>query len=219
MADTTNNTGNRNTGNLNTGDWNTGDWNTGNRNTGDRNTGDRNTGYLNTGNWNTGDRNTGNLNTGNWNTGDRNTGNLSTGNWNTGDWNTGNLNTDTPPLRIFNKETDIPRSQVSYPNFFRYTLTEWIYESDMSESEKRSYPSYVTAGGYLKCYDAKTAWRNSWDKANKEDRLKCLALPNWNNEIFKEISGIDVEKELNMWNDAPEYVEVTLQEIADNMGG
>lgn len=128
------------------------------------------------------------------------------------------MNTTTPLLRIFNKETNILRDDVIYPDFFKYTLTEWIYESDMSDNEKKSYPSYVTCGGYLKCYTPQMAWRNSWNKATKEDRLKCLALPNWDNAIFKEISEIDVEKELNIQNDTPKYVEVTLQEIADKMG-
>ena len=35
------------------------------------------------------------------------------------------------------------------------------------------------------------------DKADEEDKRKCFDLPNWDNEIFKAISGIDVEKELN----------------------
>ena len=41
------------------------------------------------------------------------------------------------------------------------------------------------------------AWRVSWDKATDEDRRKVYNIPNWDNKIFKEISGIDVDKELN----------------------
>jgi hypothetical protein len=186
------NTGDRNTGDLNTGDRNTGNRNTGNWNTGDRNTGDLNTCYRNTGNWNTGDMNTGNRNTGNWNTGNRNT-----GNWNTGDRNTGDLNTTEAPLRIFNKETSVKRADIQFPDFFYFLLTDWIYESSMTDKEKTAYPSYVTTGGYLKSWSYLSAWRESWDKASLEDRKKVLALPNWDNEIFKQISGIDVEKELN----------------------
>jgi hypothetical protein len=201
------NTGDLNTGDLNTGNWNTGNWNTGNRNTGDLNTGNLNTGNWNTGNWNTGDLNTGNwntgnwntgdLNTGNWNTGNRNTGNWNTGNWNTGDLNTGNLNTTEAPLRIFNKETNVKREDVVFPDFFYFYIIEWVYESEMTDKEKTAYPSYVTTGGYLKAKNYKTAWRESWDKATLEDKKRVLALPNWNNELFLEISGIDVEKELN----------------------
>jgi hypothetical protein len=136
--------------------------------------------------------NTGNLNTGYWNTGNRNT-----GDWNTGDWNTGYLNTDEPSkVRIFNQDTDVARDDLVFPDFFWFDLCSWIYESDMTDKEKDAYPSYVLAGGYLKCREYKQAWRESWDKATAEDRAKVLNLPNWNNEIFKEISGIDVEKEL-----------------------
>ena len=161
----------------------------------------------NTGNWNTGDWNTGNSNTGNWNTGDSNT-----GNWNTGDWNTGNLNTDTPQYRIFNKETDIKREDIAFPDYFYFNMTEWINESIMTDEEKEDNPTYKTTGGYLKKYDYKEAWRKSWENADIEDRKKTLELPNWNNEIFKEISGIDVEAELN----SPK--EYTMDEVAEALG-
>ena len=173
----------------NTGDCNTGDWNTGNRNTG---------------NWNTGDCNTGNRNTGNWNTGD----------WNTGNRNTGDLNTTEAPLRIFNKDTDVKREDVVFPNFFYFYTTEWIYESSMTDKEKTAFPTYVTTGGYLKVKSYREAWRESWDKADLEDKKKVLALPNWDNAIFKEISGIDVEKELNAPKSlSGKTVEVTLDGV------
>ena len=150
---------------------NTGEWNIGNNNSGNRNTGDNNSGYFNTGDNNSGDMNTG----------DNNSGDNNTGDWNIGNWNTGDLNTTKPKLRIFNKETDVKQEDIKFPDFFFFVLTEWIDEDR----------------GYLKSYKYKQAWRNSWDKANEEDRKKCFALPNWDNELFKEISGIDVEKELN----------------------
>lgn len=34
------------------------------------------------------------------------------------------------------------------------------------------------------------------DKADKAEHKKLLNLPNWNNDIFKEISGIDAEAEI-----------------------
>jgi hypothetical protein len=201
--DNNRNTGYLNTGNRNTGDRNTGDWNTGYLNTGNRNTGYLNTGNRNTGNWNTGDRNTGYLNTGNrntgyLNTGNRNTGDRNTGDWNTGYWNTGYLNTVEPTEYLFfNKPCSIPRDELVFPNFFYFDLTEWIYESDMTKEEKEENPAYKTTSGYLKSREYQEAWREAWDKATDEDRKKCLTLPNWDNEIFLEISGLDVEKLLN----------------------
>lgn len=40
------------------------------------------------------------------------------------------------------------------------------------------------------------AFRIAWNKADKEEHKKLLKLPNWDNEIFKEISGIDAEAEI-----------------------
>jgi len=220
------NTGNGNTGNWNTGDRNTGDWNTGNGNTGDRNSGDRNTGDRNTGNGNTGNGNTGNCNTGNWNTGDWNSGDMNTGNrntgdgntgdrntgngntgdrnsgnWNSGNWNSGNLNSTDAPFRIFNKETDVDRDSVVYPNFFYFKKTSFVfvsYDTATDEERKRYKKEIEVCGGFLRNLEYKEAWRKSWDKASDEDRRKVLALPNWDNEVFKEITGIDVELELGI---------------------
>ena len=196
------NTGNRNTGNRNTGDRNTGNRNTGNRNTGNWNTGNWNTGNCNTGDCNTGDCNTGNWNTGDWNTGDYNTGNRNTGNWNTGDWNTGDyntgyFNTNNPPLRIFNKGTETKRENINFPSFLYFDLTLWVSHDTATEEEKKEHKKEIeTCGGFLKTLEYKEAFRRAWDKASKEEHKQLLYLPNWNNAIFKEISGIDAEMEI-----------------------
>ena len=208
------NTGNRNSGNCNTGDWNSGDrnsgnWNSGDRNSGNwnsgyRNSGDRNSGNWNTGNWNSGNRNSGNWNSGNCNTGDRNSGNCNTGdrnsgNWNSGNCNTGDLNSIDAPFRIFNKETDVDRDSVIYPDFFYFNLTSFISYDTATDEERKKYKKEIeVCGGFLKGLEYKEAWRKSWDKASDEDRRKVLALPNWDNEVFKEITGIDVESELGI---------------------
>ena len=208
-----------NTGRENTWDWNTGDWNTGNMNTGDWNTGNRNAGHWNTGNWNaghwnTGNWNTGHWNTGDWNTGDRNTGNCNAGHWNTGNWNTGYLNTTEPDtVRIFNKECDISAHELEFPEYFYFDIAEWIPENAMTKEEKEENPTYKTTGGYLRTYEYQEAWKRSWNNTSDEDRRKTLLLPNWDNEIFKEISGIDVERELQV--NAKEY---SMDEVAKALG-
>ena len=199
------NTGNRNTGDCNTGGCNTGDCNTGNRNTGDWNTGDCNTGNWNMGNRNTGDWNTGNWNTGDWNTGNWNTGNRNTGDWNTGDWNTGNrntgfFNTNSQPLYMFNKPTDLTRDEIL--NFrgikalsWNYENSWWIYSSNMTDEEKKAHPEHETTGGYLKTVDFKTACKMMWDSLDEEDKEAVRNLPNFDNDVFREITGISVEGE------------------------
>jgi hypothetical protein len=211
------NTGDWNAGNFNTGYCNTGYCNTGDRNTGDRNTGDRNTGHWNTGDWNTGDWNagycntgycnTGDRNTGDRNTGDRNTGDRNTGHWNTGDWNTGDWNTvdketgffntiQRKTIRVFNKECDIEVwDKANKPHWLYFNLTEWVPESDMTDKEKEEHPEYKTTEGYLKKYDYKEAFQKSYNSASRKNQLKVKDLPNFDADVFFEISGIRVDDE------------------------
>ena len=66
-----------------------------------------------------------------------------------------------------------------------------------TEEEKEQYKTEIaTCGGFLKTLEYKEAFRLAWNKADKEEHKKLLKLPNWNNEIFKEISGIDAEAEI-----------------------
>ena len=165
--------------------------NTGNCNTGHSNTGYWNTGYWNTGNWNTGHRNTGNRNTGN-----RNTGHSNTGNWNTTNFSNGFFNTEEVEIiNVFDKPCmKSVWDEASKPLCLYFKLTEWIDESDMSDVEKQENPSFSCTGGYLKEYDYKEAFTKSVTEASKEERDLIRALPNFNNEKFLEISGVDLSQ-------------------------
>ena len=158
------------------------------------NTGHRNTGDFNTGSWNTGHRNTGDSNTGSWNTGSWNTGRWNTGSWNTGSWNTGDFNTETPKtIKVFGKKClRVDWENANKPNCLYFPLTKWICESAMSDVEKQENPSYSHTGGYLKAFDYKEAFTKSVTEASKEDRDLIRALPNFNADIFLEISGVDL---------------------------
>ena len=192
------NTGNRNTGNRNTGDCNTGDRNTGDRNTGDCNTGDRNTGDWNTGDCNTGDWNTGDCNTGNRNTGDCNTGNRNTGDWNTSSFNTGCFMTEEPKIMLFNKPSDwtyrdwLKSDARSLLNQIPKNVVEWISSSDMSDEEKAAHPEHETTGGYLKILNESECGQMWWNGLRENFRDIIRSLPNFDPEIFKKCTGIDV---------------------------
>ena len=183
-----------NTGNKNTGHRNTGNSNIGNSNTGNRSTGNRNTGYGNTGHSNTGDNNTGNSNTGN-----RNTGNGNTGNWNTVNKETGFFNTvQSETIRVFNKNISIDVwNDSEKPGLLYFGLTEWIGADDMTDAEKLENPTHETTGGYLREYGYKEAFQKSYNEASEEDRALLLKLPNFDADVFFEISGIDVRKKDN----------------------
>ena len=193
------NSGNWNSGNRNSGDWNSGYWNSGDRNSGNWNSGDGNSGDWNSGNRNSGDRNSGNRNSGDWNSGNRNSGDSNSGYWNSGDWNSGYCNSDTPKVRIFNKETAVKRDDIEFPDFFYFDLTQFVSYDTATDEERKEHKKEIEArGGFLKTIGYKEAWRKSWDKAYDEDRRKVLSLPNWDNAVFFEITGIDVEKELGI---------------------
>ena len=162
-------------------------YNSGDFNSGDRNSGNRNSGDFNSGNWNSG----------NWNSGDFNSGDRNSGDFNSGDFNSGFFNTDSPLVRIFNKETNVPRNDIDFPSFLYFNLTVWVSYDTATYEEKKAHKTEIeTCGGFLKTFSYKDAFRIAWDKADKEEHKKLLNLPNWDNEIFKDISGIDAEFEI-----------------------
>jgi hypothetical protein len=160
----------------------------------DRNTGYRNSGNWNSGNWNSGDWNSGNRNSGNCNSGNWNSGNRNSGDWNSGDCNSGYLNSETQNIRMFNKDTHFKYGDIGkkiiFADYFYFDLTKWIGIKDMTKEEKEQYPHYAVTSGFLRVFKYKDAWKNSFDKATKEDVKKTLNLPNFDYKVFEEITGI-----------------------------
>ena len=146
---------------------------------------------------NSGNRNSGNWNSGDWNSGDCNSGNWNSGNWNSGNCNSGFFNTNEPFVIMFNKDTKLKKYEIDIPLFCHFDLTVWVSHDTATEEEKEEHNEEIkTCGGFLKTLDYKEAWRLAWNKASKEEHLEMLKLPNWDNEVFKEISGIDAEAEI-----------------------
>ena len=201
------NSGNCNSGNCNSGDRNLGNCNSGSRNSGSRNSGSRNSGNFNSGdcnsgNFNSGDNNSGNCNSGNCNSGDRNSGNRNSGNFNSGDYNSGDsnsgfFNSDEPYVRMFNKMTDKKRCDIVIPSWCCFDLTVWVSHDTATEEEKAEHKAEIeVCGGFLKPINYKDAWRLAWNKASVKERKQLFKLPNWDNKVFEEITGIDAETEI-----------------------
>jgi hypothetical protein len=172
-------TGLCNSGNRNSGDWNSGDWNSGNRNSGD---------------WNSGD-----CNSGDWNSGNRNSGDCNSGDWNKTCFSNGCFNTESPKIFLFNKPSDW-----TYQDWLnsdaRYILMDcpsnvlsWIWEDDMTDEEKEQHPEYSVTGGFLKHIEKETGRQMWWDGLSDRKKTIVMNLPNFDKDIFKEITGIDVE--------------------------
>ena len=184
------NSGDRNSGYRNSGDRNSGNSNSGDRNSGYSNSGDRNSGNRNSGDRNSGYRNSGDRNSGDMNSGDMNSGYMNSGYWNSGDRNSGFLNTTIPKVRIFNKETILKKGEINFPSFFYFNINIWIWWDSMTDKEKKDNPNAYACDGYLKTFEYKEVFKTSWCKADEEDRKKLFNLPNFNPDIFEEISGI-----------------------------
>ena len=160
------------------------------------NTGDGNSGYSNSGNRNSGNRNSGDSNSGNRNSGDWNS-----GNWNSGDWNscnkeTGFFNSISPKtINVFNKPLDIKIwNSCIKPNFiYNVVLNQWINFSDMTDQEKIDFPKAFVCDGYLKTFTYKEAWQNAYNTATEKDIKLLKALPNFDADVFKEITGIKID--------------------------
>ena len=168
------------------------------------NTGKGCTGLCNSGDCNSGDCNSGNRNSGDWNSGNRNSGNRNSGDCNSGDWNSGNFsngcfNTVSPKIYLFNKPSewtygDWLNSEACYLlNQIPGDVLEYIYLSDMTDEEKAAHPEAETTGGYLKILDNSECAVIWWRGLSDRQKAVITAIPNFDKEIFKQITGIDVD--------------------------
>lgn len=151
------------------GNYNSGSDNTGNCNSGHCNTGNCNSGSYNSGSYNSGNCNSGNCNSGNCNSGDYNSGNHNSGGYNSGSYNFGHFNSGNCNSGLFN--TDDPYIRMfNKPTNIRFT--EFL--------DKFNHGFYHFLG--------RIHTKNLWAK----DEKRIRELPNFDAEIFKEITGIDL---------------------------
>jgi hypothetical protein len=192
-----NNTGDRNSGYINSGDRNSGYSNSGDSNSGDRNSGDSNSGHSNSGDSNSGYSNSGDSNSGYSNSGHSNSGYSNSGHSNSGNRNSGDFNSTTPDtIRCFNKDVDRETwEQADKPQFiYNVNPNIWVNESDMTDDEKEEFSKFHDRGGYLKTIEYKDAWKIAWDDASEEDKTLLSKLPNFDADVFEEITGINVKE-------------------------
>ena len=215
------NSGNHNSGNYNSGDWNSGDNNSGDENSGNynsgcQNSGNYNSGDENSGNYNSGCQNSGNYNSGDWNSGDNNSGNCNSGNCNSGNWNSGTrnsgdwnkcdfsngcFNTTSPKIYLFNKPSEwtyldwLHSEARRLLNQIHGGTIEYISFSNMTDEEKKAHPEAETTGGYLKKVDNTECAAIWWRGLTKSQKEIITSIPNFDKDIFKEITGIDIDED------------------------
>lgn len=142
---------------------------------------------------------TGLCNTGLYNSGDYNSGDWNSGDWNKTSFSSGCFNTESQKIMFFNKLSDW-----TYRDWLdsdaRDILTKcplnvftWINKEVMTDEEKRLHPEYSTTGGFLKYIKKESKRQEWWNNLSPSDKDAVMSLPNFDKEIFREITGIDVE--------------------------
>ncbi len=98
-------------------------------------------------------------------------------------------------MRLFNKELDMTAEEFydKYSLYADIPLSRWVDKEKMNEEEKKTVKGWETMGGYLKTLEYKEACQVWWNE-NTDEHERFLSLPGFDSEIFKEITGIDVEK-------------------------
>ena len=185
---------------VNVGEGNTGIGNSGYFNSGYYNCGSRNSGHYNSGCWNSGNYNSGYYNSGSANSGYYNSGNCNSGDWNSSDHNNGCFNTATIKIHLFNKPSDwtfndwlsskARRVMDCVPKNFA-----WVEFDQMTDEEKKAYPTAEITNGYLRKIpdDELAVIRNEWwARLSPDNKNEILKLPNFDAEIFKKVTMIDV---------------------------
>ena len=185
------NTGLFNSGYLNSGYLNSGDHNSGYRNSGDHNSGYRNSGYRNSGYLNSGDHNSGYLNSGDRNSGDHNSGYRNSGVFNKTNNSNGVFCNKEPKICIFNVQTDWTLKEFYNSKYYTaicssdFPLTEWKAKENESENG---------VDGELIVNTYEEACRRWWDGMSAENKAIIKDIPNFDIDVFCDITGIDRSK-------------------------
>ena len=165
---------------------NTGLFNSGSRNSGSCNSGSWNSGSCNSGSWNSGSRNSGSCNSGSWNSGSWNSGSCNSGNWNSCNYSNGVFcNQGDKNIRIFNKPSGMSLEEFwnsKYSKALQSKPLELTYWDDKNEE--------------LKCRSYKDACAIWWSKLTEKNKKIIQEIPNFDPEIFFDITGIDVKEDI-----------------------
>ena len=139
-----------------------------------------NTGLFNSGSWNSGSCNSGSWNSGSWNSGSCNSGDCNSCNYSNGVF----CNQEDKNIRIFNKP-----SGMSLEEFW----DSKYYEALQSEPLELTY--WDNENKELKCRSYKDACAIWWSKLTEKNKKIIQEIPNFDPEIFFDITGIDVRSE------------------------
>lgn len=78
-------------------------------------------------------------------------------------------------------------------NQIKRDVFKWIVFEDMTEEEKREHTEAKTTGGYLKMLDESECGQIWWNGLSDNQKSIIKAIPNFDADIFFEITGIKIE--------------------------
>ena len=81
---------------------------------------------------------------------------------------------------IYNLSKEVHHEKVQQGNY------------SMTDKEKENDKNAYLRGGYLKKFDFKEACNTMWNKFTLEEKECIMQLPNFNNDVFFEITGIKI---------------------------
>ena len=149
----------------------------------------------NTGVFNSGNRNSGDCNSGDGNSGSRNSGDGNSGDWNSCNYSSGVFCSREEKIRIFNKPSNMTMQEFVYSEYYHalnsvpFELTEWIqYTKEEQDTDAKK-----ATGGYLRTVPYKEACAKWWLNMSAKNKSIIMSMPNFDAEVFKEITGIDCE--------------------------
>jgi hypothetical protein len=74
-------------------------------------------------------------------------------------------------------------------------VVKWIWSNDMTDEEKAAHPEHETTGGYLKELDESECSQIWWDGLTNSQKEIIKSMPNFNESIFEEITGIKIDEQ------------------------
>ena len=143
---------------------------------------------VNTGLFNSGDRNSGNRNSGDMNSGNRNSGDMNSGVFNKTNNSNGVFCNVEPKICIFNIQTDWTLKEFYQSKYWdaicssEFPLTEWEQDAEAAENG---------VDGKLKVNTYEEACRRWWDGMSKVNKKIIKEIPNFDIDVFCDITGID----------------------------
>lgn len=71
-------------------------------------------------------------------------------------------------------------------------VVDWIWSDNMTDEEKEQHPEYEVVGGYLKILDESECGQLWWDSLSERYKNIIKAMPNFDKEIFEDVTGIKI---------------------------